>query len=382
MTVKAQSTQLVANVPANFHKDRTKEYAAKDAAGMPWSTCSSYQITTVFRDNEKRLFELWTQDTSGGKGDLTKAADAAEADGDPSIYLNTKTELPIVLYRGSDAHIHGIYWVPGGAGHDRLSELAQAATAAKESVPIGYYVPDGEHSRVVYRAEDNHLHLIYWVRDDPVQYDGDALTTLAEDASTAAGNPTAYYDPINRLNSVIYRGLADNNIHRIFWVNGTQHYQYQNLSALSVTPTLEAAGDPAAYFDAASELNQVFYRTQDGEICELSWKAGSPPEFRNYMTEFEPPETAASDPVAYSSGKIKNAVYLDTSGHVQKITRWAEPFQSPKWSTDLTKAVPATPARGKPTAFFGAPDNHHVLFLGANDNHIHELVWKEVEVPF
>ena len=92
---------------------------------------------------------------------------APPAAGDPSAYLDTTHGVSVVVYRADDAHIHSLYWSDGPVGHDDLSGYVGTPNAAGD--PVGYYIPGLDAHQVTYRGVDGHLYEIWWVGEAPRQ---------------------------------------------------------------------------------------------------------------------------------------------------------------------------------------------------------------------
>ena len=65
-------------------------------------------------------------------------------------------DVPRVVYRGVDGHIHELYLKDGQWSHFDITAATGAPTAAGE--PFGYV---GGVPRVVYRGVDGHIHELY-----------------------------------------------------------------------------------------------------------------------------------------------------------------------------------------------------------------------------
>jgi hypothetical protein len=364
-----------------FHLERSRPLGAPRTAGALSSVVipSTGGTITVYREDNDHLHELWTLPQGAGLGDLTKSANATFfAAGDPTIYLNSNTQLPIALYRGTDRHIHSLFWTSGGAGHDKLSESAGAPKAARDAVPAGYYTPATDTHHVIYRGRDGHLHVLFWIGIDSVRYEGQAMTTMAS-APPAKGNPSAYVDTDHVVNVVVYRG-EDDHIHSLFWATGG--VGHDDLSDVAKAP--EAAGDPVAYYvpshvihatnDIARFVNQVTYRSADGHLHELWWLGENPVQHWD-LTEAAGAPPAASDPAAsYSIGtNTKHVFYRSANGRLNEI--WWFPGGGTPTHLDITQHALALSAVGKPTAFtVEGPNSQHVVYRGT-DGEIHEIRW-------
>jgi len=370
--------------PASWHKyvERSRYFNWPAAVGTPATvvTPSNGGTTTVYRDTNGNLVELWTLPGGEvGNGNLTGGAGAPHATADPSVYLPANTGRPVVLYRGSNGHVHGIYYTDGGAGLDRLSEGAQSPKAAEGTVPVGYYNQATDITHVIYRSADGHLHALYWKGSEAVQYENQSLTSMAPDPPPAVGSPSAYLDTTDNYNIVVFRG-TDDHIHGLYWSDGP--VGHDNLSAAAGAPP--AAGDPVGYYiashpingtsDVARDVNTVTYRGNDGHIYELWW-IGEETVNPNGLTVGIGAPRAASDPVAYydPGTNTKHVIYLAEDGHLHEL--WWSPGGSIPQDVDLTVAALAAPAAGKPMAFsMQSPGSQHVVYRGADDQ-IHEIYW-------
>ncbi|HKO59218.1 MAG TPA: hypothetical protein VJ276_25350, partial [Thermoanaerobaculia bacterium] len=157
----------------------------------------------VYRDTSGRLHELW-RDAAGRTGttNLTSIAPGApNASGNPFSYVDTTAVLELVLYRGSDGHVHSLYWSTGAVGHDQLSTAAGAPKAAGN--PAGYFTPATNIHHVLYRTGDGHLHALFWSGTGAV---GHSDATALAGAPPAAGDPAPFVDTARGDNIVVFRG--------------------------------------------------------------------------------------------------------------------------------------------------------------------------------
>ena len=131
----------------------------------------------VYRDTDGRLNQLW-RDTSGRTGttNLTAAANAPTATGNPSAYIDTNTVQQIVVYRGTNNHVgrhepghlphraelFELWWVDNAAvrGWDLT-----AASGRRQALsdPAAYYSAGANTKHVIYRSGNDHLYEIWWV---------------------------------------------------------------------------------------------------------------------------------------------------------------------------------------------------------------------------
>src|SRR4029450_3254907 len=74
----------------------------------------------IYRKSNGHLQSLyWTGPNVPGTEDLTAPSGSPNGAGEPAPYINTVTGETIIAYRGTDGHIHTMYWTGAGAvGHD------------------------------------------------------------------------------------------------------------------------------------------------------------------------------------------------------------------------------------------------------------------------
>lgn len=236
------------------------------AAGNPlgYFTTSDNYNHVIYRSANNHLNELyWTGSGAVGHGDLTVLASAPNALGDPSPYVDTARGTNMVPYRGSDGHIHSLYWNTGAVGHDNLTSAAGSPLAAGD--PFGYYTAHNDSHQIVYRAANGHLYELWCVGTNAVTFwDLSASSGAPPSASDSVG----YYSPATNTKHIFYRSM-DGHLHEISWTPGGGNPMDRNLTLLAQAPL--AVGKPTAYFLAADASHHVVYRGTDNRLHELRW---------------------------------------------------------------------------------------------------------------
>jgi hypothetical protein len=180
------------------------------------------------------------QGSGSGTSNLTSLADnairaAGDPTGDPTSYIDTTEGLEVALYRGTDGHVHSLYWSTGEVGRDVLSGTAGAPRAAGK--PAGYVGKDG-FKHVIYRSGDGHLHELWWTGSNPPGH-GDLTALSVSGTPTAAGDPAPYINTNTGENIVAYRG-SDGHIHTLYWLTSAT----TTCLALPAPPRLRAIPSP------------------------------------------------------------------------------------------------------------------------------------------
>lgn len=351
-----------------LYVERSRPFQAPEAVGAPSGLVfATLGVTNVvYRDTDGHLHELWQMGAESGTGNVSAAANnPTAAAGDPRSFIATTDGLLVALYRGTDRHVHSLYWSTGAVGHDALSEVAGAPQAAGN--PVGFVQKDGTNV-VIYRSEDNHLRSLWWTG---TAAPGTENLSAPAGAPEARGDPAPYINQTTGENIIAYRGV-DGHIHTLYWTTGA--VGHDNLSGYAGSPT--AAGDPVAYYTVGDDTHQVTYRSDDGHLHELWWNGNNPVSHWD-LTAVAGAPPAASDPAAYYSigTYTKHVIYRSEDGHVHDI--WWVPGRGDPAHVDLTVLALAPLAADKPTAFtVEAANTQHVVYRGV-DNHIHEIRWAE-----
>jgi subtilisin family serine protease len=140
--------------------------APANAVGDPtclFDTTSSVQHV-YYRGGDGHIHALWW--APGGNwqyGDLTNWAGApANAVGDPTCLFDTTSSVQHVYYRGGDGHIDELWWAP--AGNWQRNDLTIASGAPDNAVgdPTCLFDTTSSVQHVYYRGSDSHIHALWW----------------------------------------------------------------------------------------------------------------------------------------------------------------------------------------------------------------------------
>ncbi|HTY72860.1 MAG TPA: hypothetical protein VMI11_10625 [Actinomycetes bacterium] len=144
------------------------------ATGTPYGYSSAIDPTkpeehVVYRAANGHVIELWKQDyaeTTWHKTDLTSAAGTkARSAGDPLGWSYDTLGRQWVVYRATNGHLHGLTWTRAGDHWKDLDLTRAARTRVKASAdPTEFVDSTGATPRavLVYRGTDRHVHLLAW----------------------------------------------------------------------------------------------------------------------------------------------------------------------------------------------------------------------------
>lgn len=286
-------------------------------------------LHAVFRGNDNHLHELYRFATGGWKHtDLTVAAGAPKAAGGPAGYVFEAQGTEHVVYRGTDNHIHELYWQGGNWGHTDASSVAGAPNAAGD--PFGYMFDAQGTQHIVYRASDNHIHELYWDTAGWHHHD----PTGDNGAPNADSDPVGYVYAAQGTQHVVYR-TANGHIVELLWQNG--NWSHSDLTAAAGAPV--AVGKPSAYVYPAQATLHVMHRAADNNIHELYWQGGRW-HYHNPTGDNAAPKTDG-DPSGYmfNAQNTQHVVYRGKDNHVHEVY-----WQGGNWShTDISYDTRAQP---------------------------------------
>jgi len=331
--------------------------AASDPIGYTWDVDKTEHV--VYRGTDNHIHELWFNG-KWNHNDLTVATgNPPLAAGKPAGYTWSIDSTEHVVYRGADDRVHEL-WFNGTWNHNDLTAAA-GNPPSPASDPEGYTWAVDKTEHVVYRGTDNHIHELWfngsWHHND--------LTVATGNPPMAVGKPYGYTWDVDNTEHVIYRG-SDNHIHEL-WFNGTWHHN--DLTGATGFPPLSTS-DPMGYTWSADKTEHVIYYGIDNHIHEL-WFNGT--WNHNDLTNASgyPDAPVGTDPGAYTwdADNTEHVVYRGTDNHVHEL------WFNGNWNhNDLTNAAgqPPLPA-GDPVGYTWDVDKtEHVVYRGV-DNHIHEL---------
>ena len=222
-------------------------------------------------------------------------------------------------------------------------------------------MPDQQH--VFYRGTDDHIHHIYWDASSGKLFADD--WTARTRAPLAAGNPAAMATPGQQ--HVFYRG-QDSQIHHILWVAEKRRlFRDVWTQGAGVPPAL---GDPVTMESPGQQ--HVFYRGPGGSVCHVFWDASANRLFRDDWTVNAGAPPAAGDPATLATPGQQHVFYRGERGGVQHILWNASTgrFGHDDW-TSGTHGVPM-PAGNVATMETGG--QQHVFYRGT-DGSIRHILW-------
>jgi hypothetical protein len=197
------------------HGDLTAAASAPAAAGDP----SAYVDTTrgtnivVYRSVDGRIRSLYWQTGAVGHDDLSGTARTPAAAGDPVAYYTAHDDTNQIVYRAANGHLYELYW-PGEAAVVGWDLTAAAGAPPAIGNPAAYYSAGTNTKHVFYRSVDGRLHELWWVPGGGAP--GHVDLNAAYGAPLSLDRPAAFTVEGPNTQHVAYRG-PDSHIYEMLW---------------------------------------------------------------------------------------------------------------------------------------------------------------------
>jgi hypothetical protein len=253
-------TEAVGNVPIPA--------PASSPVGYMWDVNKTRHV--FYRGSNNLVHELWFNG-QWHKNNLTLAAGGAPlASGNPAAYTWAVDATQHVFYRGTDRHMHEL-WFKTQWSHVDISLASNASPPLVGDVNPSCYTWDVDKSQhVVYRGTDSHIHELWFRANEGKWHHNDLSVASGGAAPLAASNPYGYTWDVDKSQHVVYRG-KDNFIHEL-WLRASEGKW--NHTALNGAAAFagKADRDPFGYSWDVDEGQHVVYRGTDGHIHELLFR--------------------------------------------------------------------------------------------------------------
>jgi hypothetical protein len=325
----------------------------------------------IHRDGNRHIDELWW-DGDWHHNDLTAAAGAPQTSISPAAYVFDAQATQHVFYQGwDDNHVHELWW--DGDWHH--NDLTSATNAPVPAFNVGAYVFEGQKTQhVIYRGWDDHVHELWW--DGEWHYNDLTVAAGAPSGkvndSNPPGDPVGYEFGAQGTQHVVYRA-QNAHVHELWW-DGKWHFNDLTVAASAPLAGHDGAdgGEPAAYMFDAQGTQHVVYVGADKHIHELWWDGDW---HHNDLTAAAGGQLAYGHLAGYvfAAQDTQHVFYQTTHGFIQEL--W---WDGNGWHfSDISAAVGAPKSQTPPAAYtFDEQGTQHVLYQGSDNGHIYELWWE------
>ena len=185
------------------HEDLTGGANAIKAAGDPAAYLDTKRNTNivVYRAVDGNIRSIYWSEGPSGLDDLSGYAQAPDAAGDPVAYFTDASDTHQVTYRSTDGHIRELYCT-GVAPVAQIDLTAAANAPVAGGDPTAWFDAHARLKHVVYRGQDNHLYDLRWI---PGQAVSCVDLTMEGAAPQASGTPFGFSGPTYQ--HLTYRGV-------------------------------------------------------------------------------------------------------------------------------------------------------------------------------
>lgn len=280
----------------------------------------------------------------------------------PFGYAWNGNDTQHVVYQAEDQRIHEL-WYKSGNNWTHNGVGWQTNAPRMVGNPSSYVRETQQTQHTVYRDDVGNIHEL-WYRADL----GWSHNNLSQKVGgvPAADDPIGYVWEENGTQHVIYRGV-DNQIHEL-WKSQTTDWTHKNLSVETAAPLV--MGRPSAYVWAENDSQHIVYLGQDYQIHELYFIQGAGWQHNDIGTK-----TAATRAIGNPFGYVwhgdstQHVIYRGMDGRIHEL--WSG---GSGWThKNVTVQMRVTPAAGDPVGYaWDETDGQHIFYRGT-DGQVHEL---------
>lgn len=309
-------------------------YQFTELAGYYFPEEQTLHICYMAGDLSGDIIEIWRDDNWHKNNLSTSAHETVKAVDGPSGF--TMAGLQQVFFRGTDQHVHELWWDVAGWHARDLTHTAGGPLALGAPASYGFAAQSTQH--VVYVATGGGLgfgpvHEL-WRDSGGVWRDGGNLVAITGAPVPAVGVPAGYAYEAAYTQHVYYRG-TDGSIRELRWATATDGWHYWG-DPTALTGAPPAAGDPAGYVFDAQDTEHVVYRGVDGHIHEL-WRTSGGAWSHNNLTAATGAPPSGTDPIGYvfdHFGGTQQVAYTSTDRHVIELS-WEPIASNPQFVEDV-----------------------------------------------
>jgi hypothetical protein len=287
-----------------------------DLIGYAWDVDKTQHV--VYRGTDAHLHELWFRQDGGWRhGDLTAATGAPHAVGKIAGHTWAIDKTQHVLYMGQvgdDFHVHELwYHQDSGWHHKDLTEITHAPSPV---MGVSGYTWDVDSTRHVnYISTDRHVQELWFHRESGWHH---VDLTVATESPLAEFVPTGYIWDVDLSQHVVYRG-RDRHIYELYYLRSSG-WHHSDLTAATGAPL--AIGHMAGYAWDADRAQHILFVSGDGHIRELRYHQDSGWQHQDLTVETGTCP-AVFGPVGYTwdVDGSQHVVYRGTDGHIHELWR-------------------------------------------------------------
>lgn len=370
---------------ATFGTVATAQVASQPGLSSFLDTINSDR-QVVFVGVDQQVHDLdWVNNGQGWQNfDLTFLAggpSVALLTGKTTGFFDTFTASRLVLYVGTDQHVHDLEWSNNGQGWHNfdLTTLAGGATVVSNGGLSSFSDTPLSTSRFVfYIGRDLHVYALQWSNNGQGWQNFD-LIGLAGGPTVAATGISSFVDTSTATRLVLYVG-SDQHVHDLEWSNNGQGWQNFDLTALTGGVVVASGGALASFMDTLNAARFVLYVGSDHHVHDLQWSNNG-----QGWQHFDLTALAGGPLVASSGGALTAFVdtlnpadlvlYIGSDSHVHDL-EWSNNGQG--WHNfDLSALAGGVSVGnvGSLTSFLDTINPARLIIFEGSDAHVHDLEW-------
>jgi hypothetical protein len=317
----------------------------------------------LYVDSGGHIEDLWRDDTGWHYKDLSAVTNAPPSRLDVTGYAFHGAQHAI--YLSTAHHIEDLWWDQSGAHVEDLTALTGAPLSSDAITGYGFEAQGTQH--VIYFSwPDDHVHELWW--DRAGWHHTDMAAVLGAPFADPGGPPVGYV--FGGGQHVFYSGWGDRHMHELWW-DPTGWHLNDLTAATGAEPSID--GFFTAYPFAAQDTQHVIYKSfplNDTHLRELWW------DRTGWHTDDLTAATGVLGAPWSVSGYAFEAqgtqhVIADTTGPIYEV--W---WDRSGWHlNNLSAATGAPLSGGNGPVGYALQGTQHVVYVGRNDYHIHELWW-------
>jgi len=184
-------------------------------------------------------------------------------------FLDTIWPDRLILYVGSDQHVHDLEWSNNGAWHNfDLTALTGGVPVASGGALTSFLDTIWPDRLIFYVGSDQHVHDLEWSNNGA--WHNFDLTALTGGVPVASGGAlTSFLDTIWPDRLIFYVG-SDQHVHDLEWNNNGAWHNF-DLTALSGGVPVAPGGALTSFLDRNWPDRLIFYIGSDQHVHDLEW---------------------------------------------------------------------------------------------------------------
>src|SRR4029077_10585971 len=202
---------------------------------------------------------------------LTNGVAVANGGGLTSFF-NTLNPALLVIYVGTDQHVHDLQWSNNGQGWHNfdLTALSGGIAVANGGALTSFLDTISASELILYVGTDQHVHDLEWANNGQGWHNFDLTASSGGMAVATGGTLTSFLDTLSPDRLIAYVG-TDQHVRDLEWTNNGQGWHSFDLTGLSGGATVITRGSLTSFLDTLSPDRLIFFVAPDQHVHDLEW---------------------------------------------------------------------------------------------------------------